>query len=121
MKSSLLLTVASATTAWSSLFSLDPLADLRIDPKLLESAPQRRSAPSVEVGKRQTAWEVGQTVETSSGPVSGHAGKSLDQVSEYLGIPFAQPPTGDLRFAAPVKYNGTSPISGASFVCYTAP
>ncbi|KAG9236024.1 Alpha/Beta hydrolase protein [Amylocarpus encephaloides] len=67
--------------------------------------------------QRQTAsnWTVGQTVQISSGAVSGHAAKNQTQVSEYLGIPFAQPPIGDLRFAPPVKYNGTAAINGSSF------
>jgi hypothetical protein len=61
-------------------------------------------------------WTVGQVVETSSGAVSGHAASNATGVSEYLGIPFAQPPVGDLRFAAPVTYNGSEAINGSSFV-----
>jgi hypothetical protein len=66
--------------------------------------------------KRQSDWIVGQTVQTDSGPVSGHPALNASQVSEYLGIPFAVPPVGDLRFAPPQKYSGSSPINGTSFV-----
>ncbi|TGO19617.1 hypothetical protein BTUL_0003g00710 [Botrytis tulipae] len=69
---------------------------------------------------RQSSWTVGQTVQTSSGPVNGHPGLNNSQVSEYLGIPFAKPPVGDLRFAAPVAYNGTTTINGTNFG-YTCP
>lgn len=65
------------------------------------------------------AWatkDVGQVVETSSGPVNGHAAIKHPEVSEYLGIPYAQPPVGDLRFAPPVEYVGSSLLDGASFV-----
>ena len=61
-------------------------------------------------------WTVGQTVSTTSGPVTGHAATNQGQVSEYLGIPFARAPVGDLRWEAPVVFNGTTEISGASFV-----
>lgn len=69
-----------------------------------------------QIQYRQTNWTVGQTVSTSSGAVTGHAARNNSAVSEYLGIPFAQPPVGDLRFAAPVVFNGTAPINGSSFV-----
>ncbi|KAF5879482.1 putative carboxylesterase protein [Botrytis fragariae] len=69
---------------------------------------------------RQSNWTVGQTVQTSSGPVDGHPSLNNSQVSEYLGIPFAKPPVGDLRFAAPVAYNGTTTINGTNFG-YTCP
>jgi cholinesterase len=72
-----------------------------------------------ELEQRQTNWTVGQTVQTSSGPVNGHAASNATGVSTYLGIPYAQPPTGDLRFAAPVKYSGNSTINGTSFVRLT--
>jgi cholinesterase len=66
--------------------------------------------------QRQSNWTVGQTVQTSSGAVHGHAALNATQVSEYLGVPFAAPPVGDLRFAAPQKYSGNSTINGTSFV-----
>lgn len=65
---------------------------------------------------RQTNWTIGQTVQTNSGPVSGHPAKNDSQVSEYLGIPFGQAPVGDLRFAAPVSFKGSKPLNGSSFV-----
>jgi len=68
--------------------------------------------------KRQSDWVIGQTVQTDSGPVSGHPASNASQVSEYLGIPFAVPPVGDLRFAPPQKYSGSSPINGTSFVSH---
>jgi cholinesterase len=68
--------------------------------------------------ERQSNWTVGQTVQTSSGPVNGHAASNATAVSTYLGIPYAEPPVGDLRFAAPQKYSGNSSINGTSFVCH---
>ncbi|KAI9708565.1 MAG: hypothetical protein M1828_002702 [Chrysothrix sp. TS-e1954] len=57
----------------------------------------------------------GNAVNTTSGRVTGHRAHNATQVSEYLGIPFAQPPVGDLRFAPPVRYTGTGDISGDSY------
>ena len=63
-------------------------------------------------------YTVGQTVDTSSGPVAGHAATTAgySEVSEYLGIPFGQPPVGALRFAAPAKFTGSSLINGSEYV-----
>jgi cholinesterase len=69
-----------------------------------------------EIQHRQTNWTVGQTVQTSSGSVTGHAASNDSQVSEYLGIPFAEAPIGELRFAPPVKYTGSAPLNGSVFV-----
>lgn len=67
---------------------------------------------------RQTNWTIGQTVQTSSGPVQGHSAPNATQVSEYLGIPYAVPPVGDLRFAAPQKYSSNQTNNGTSFVSF---
>ncbi|RFU31934.1 Carboxylesterase, partial [Scytalidium lignicola] len=71
-------------------------------------------APILEEGS-SSSWTVGQTVQTSSGPVQGHAASAATQVSEYLGIPYAQPPVADLRFAPPEKYTGSDAINGSAF------
>lgn len=68
---------------------------------------------------RPPSWRVGQTVQTTSGPVDGHAASVASQVSEYLGIPYAQAPVGTLRFQPPVRYNGTKKLDGKNFVSQT--
>lgn len=45
-------------------------------------------------------------VQTSNGLLIGHEAPNASHVTEYLGIPYAQPPLGHLRFAAPVKFDG---------------
>jgi hypothetical protein len=66
--------------------------------------------------ERHSSWTIGQTVNTQSGPVRGHAASNASEVSVYLGIPYAQPPIGDLRFAPPQKYTGKTIIDGTKFV-----
>jgi hypothetical protein len=56
------------------------------------------------------------TVSTTSGPVTGQKSAIQPGVSEYLGIPFAKPPVGTLRWAAPQSYTGKSPINATEFV-----
>ncbi|KAF4554546.1 Carboxylesterase-like protein 20 [Elsinoe fawcettii] len=43
----------------------------------------------------------GLTVRTNAGYVTGFYNSSAPSVRQFLGIPYAQPPTGDLRFAPP--------------------
>ncbi len=71
----------------------------------------------VVADQQQVGGQVGATIQTSSGPVSGHPAANRTGVSEYLGIPYAQPPLGDLRFAAPQSYSSSKPVTGASYVC----
>lgn len=61
------------------------------------------------------AFEVGQQVSTTSGIIQGHAAANRSEVSEYLGIPFAQSPIGDLRFAAPEPYQSNRSIDASSY------
>lgn len=64
----------------------------------------------------QAQWTIGQTVQTSSGPVRGHTASHASNVSEYLGIPYALPPVSSLRFQPPLRYRGNTTISGEAFV-----
>jgi hypothetical protein len=75
--------------------------------------------PLAWASSKQDDCIIGEVVETSSGPVIGHAAPDYPEVSEYLGIPFAQAPVGNLRFAAPVKYAGSSMINASAYVSYT--
>jgi hypothetical protein len=83
-------------------------------------------------------------VNTTSGLISGHPASNISSVIEYLGIPwvhpkaerllyltlinrtsYAQPPLGDLRFAAPQPYsnqahfNASTWVSSITFAMYT--
>lgn len=73
-------------------------------------------APICLVASQTTHWMVGQQVQTKSGTVSGHGASQLENVSEYLGIPYAEPPTGDLRFAEPVALDQRDArLNGSAF------
>jgi hypothetical protein len=61
--------------------------------------------------------QVGEPVKTTIGQVIGHASSWQPTVSEYLGIPFAAPPVGPLRWRAPQPYKGDGKsITAAKFV-----
>lgn len=53
-------------------------------------------------------------VNTTNGVIVGHLSASRPSVSEFLGIPYAQPPVGDLRFAPPEPYNPTGEVYHAA-------
>ena len=55
-------------------------------------------------------------ISTSSGPVQGHVASLRPQVLAFLGIPYAVPPVGSLRFMPPVKYTGNKLIDGSKIV-----
>ncbi|KAL7931822.1 Alpha/Beta hydrolase protein [Trichoderma chlorosporum] len=55
-------------------------------------------------------------IPTTSGLIIGHVPSNSDCVVEFLGIPYAQPPVGQLRFEAPLKLNFTSkPFIAANY------
>ncbi|EGX94630.1 carboxylesterase, putative [Cordyceps militaris CM01] len=55
------------------------------------------------------------TVNTTNGLVTGHAASNSQSVIEYLGIPYAKPPVGELRFAIPVRFRDNKPYEAAYF------
>jgi len=55
------------------------------------------------------------TVDTSNGPVTGHPAPNSACVIEYLGVPYAKPPVGDLRFAAPEPLTETAAYNASEF------
>jgi hypothetical protein len=71
--------------------------------------------------ERHSQWTIGQTVNTQSGPVTGRAASNATQVSIYLGIPYARPPIGELRFAPPQKFRGKTAIDSTKFVTRSCP
>jgi cholinesterase len=62
----------------------------------------------------QAQWKIGQEVKTTSGTVIGQASKWQTQVSEYLGVPFAKSPEGELRWAAPQAITDSSKVINAT-------
>jgi len=53
----------------------------------------------------------GYDVVTTNGKITGHPAPNVRNTVEFLGIPYAQPPVGQLRFAPPQP-----PGSNGSFV-----
>ena len=66
--------------------------------------------------KKDHGFSIGRGVKTSSGYVIGQSALLEPDVSEYLGIPFAKPPLGDLRFAAPQPLTDSGTINATAFV-----
>ena len=63
----------------------------------------------------------GKLVHTTSGAVQGTASDLRPDVSAYLGIPFAKPPVGSLRFAPPVAYGKSDKTIDATKLVSIAP
>ncbi|KAK1846017.1 carboxylesterase [Colletotrichum chrysophilum] len=55
------------------------------------------------------------TVNTTNGPITGHLASNASVVIEYLGIPYAKPPVGDLRFAPPVQFTSNASYDASNF------
>lgn len=56
------------------------------------------------------------TVYTANGPVTGHYAVNASSVIEFLGIPYAKPPVGDLRWAPPEKHVASSHYEASNWV-----
>ncbi|TID21650.1 acetylcholinesterase precursor [Venturia nashicola] len=65
----------------------------------------------------QEQWTVGQEVSTTSGKVKGRSATraGYQEVSEYVGIPFAHPPQGALRWAPPKPFKSDGPIDATKW------
>jgi len=63
----------------------------------------------------QQTWTVGQTIKVSSGTINGQSSSWKPAVSEYLGIPFALPPVGSLRFQAPAPLKSDKLVNATSY------
>ena len=60
-------------------------------------------------------------VQTSSGNFQGHAAPNAANVWEFLGIRYAQPPLGELRFAAPETLQNVSQTTVDASTWVSAP
>jgi cholinesterase len=56
------------------------------------------------------------TVKTTNGKVTGHFAAGSATVLEYLGVPYARPPVGDLRFAPPQRLEAAEDYEAKDFV-----
>jgi hypothetical protein len=62
----------------------------------------------------QASYKVGQQVQTTSGSIVGRASDWKPEVSEYLGVPFAEPPVGPLRWLPPRALNSPAKVVNAT-------
>ena len=98
-----------------SLFSTSAFAflQLAINASQLATKDSQRPMNSSQLATN----DPGNAVKTSSGLIQGHNAPNRQHVTEYLGIPFAKPPVGNLRFAAPQPYRAHGLYKASTFVC----
>lgn len=53
---------------------------------------------------------------TTNGKIIGHPAPGMQNTIEFLGVPYAQPPVGQLRFAEPLPPRGKSAYIASDWV-----
>jgi carboxylesterase type B len=94
-----------------------PSIPLPLSLKMWPSIAAVLFAPVICYALPQAGSSQVETAQTTIGDVKGHLAEwpANSGVSEYLGIPYAEPPVGNLRFTAPKPYTGKGIVSGNSF------
>ncbi|CAD6577325.1 MAG: hypothetical protein ASARMPRED_008220 [Alectoria sarmentosa] len=102
-----------------SLFSTSAFAflQLAINASQLATKDSQRPMNSSQLATN----DPGNAVKTSSGLIQGHNAPNRQHVTEYLGIPFAKPPVGNLRFAAPQPYRAHGLYKASTFYYFDCP
>jgi cholinesterase len=55
-------------------------------------------------------------VETTNGKITGHLAPGVSNTIEFLGVPYARPPLGQLRFAEPLPPKGKAAYIASDWV-----
>lgn len=55
-------------------------------------------------------------IEASNGVIQGHEASKNPEVTEWLGVPYAQPPVDQLRFAPPQPYTPRGAYIASEYV-----